>query len=239
MKTILEICREVADLAAVKRPDDLFNGSSQQSNIFLSVAKSTLDSLLRYGNWQELTKEGCLRITKGKTQYVITDYIPDFYCILNNTIYIKDNNERVVGSITPEQWMRDKYFCNDASRLKFKIQNGKLVFLNEPQFGVKIVFQYRSNNIAWDYQTWEEKSILTDNTDVPIFDEYLVKTGILWRWLKRNGLDYSEEYAEYQQELKKRFANSLALKDINLATNGNLWAEGDMNDACLVYNKEK
>lgn len=239
MKTILDICREVADLAAVKRPEDLFNGSSQQSNIFLSVAKSTLDSLLRYGNWQELTKEGCIRTIKGKTQYVIRDYIPDFYCLLNNTIYIKDGNERVMGSITPEQWMKDKYFYNDASRLKFKIQNGKLVLLNEPQFGVKIVFQYRSDNIVWDYQTLEEKSVMTENTDVPIFDEYLVKTGILWRWLKRSGLDYSEEYAEYQQELKKRFGSSLAAKDINLAASGNLWEEGDMNDACLVYNKEK
>ena len=38
MKTILEICREVADLAAVKRPNDLFNTSGQNESIFLSVA---------------------------------------------------------------------------------------------------------------------------------------------------------------------------------------------------------
>ena len=61
MKTILEICREVADLAATKRPNNLFDANSQQESIFLSVAKSALDSLLRYGDWQELTKEGCLR----------------------------------------------------------------------------------------------------------------------------------------------------------------------------------
>ena len=36
MKTILEICREVADLAAVKRPSDLFNASGQQDCVFLS-----------------------------------------------------------------------------------------------------------------------------------------------------------------------------------------------------------
>ena len=36
MKTILEICREVADLAAVKRPNNLFNDSGQQDSIFLS-----------------------------------------------------------------------------------------------------------------------------------------------------------------------------------------------------------
>ena len=148
MKTILEICREVADLAAVKRPDDLFNTSSQQNNIFLSVAKSTLDSLLRYGNWQELTKEGWIRTVKGKKQYVINDYIPDFYCLLNNTIYVKDTNEKVIGAITPEQWMRDKYFGNASCGIKFKIQNGRLIFLDEPKSRVKIVFQYRSDSIV-------------------------------------------------------------------------------------------
>lgn len=238
MKTILEICREVADLAAVKRPDDLFGNASQQNNIFLSVAKSALDSLLRYGNWQELTKEGCIRTVQGKKQYVISDYIPDFYCILNNTVYIKDTNEKVIGAITPEQWMKDKYFCACSGKMKFKIQNGRLVFLNEPPARVKVVFQYRSNNIVWDFKTLEEKNVLEANTDVPIFDEYLVKLAILWRWQKRNGLDYSEEYAEYQQELKKRFGSGLAVKDINLSGGENGLQEGVTINVCTICNKE-
>ena len=65
----------------------------------------------------------------------------------------------------------------------------------------------------------EEKNVLTANTDVPIFDEYLVKLNILWRWLKRSGLDYTEEFNEYERELKKRFGTGLATKNINLADN--------------------
>lgn len=229
MKTILEICREVADLAAVKRPDDLFNASSQHNSIFLSVAKSALDSLLRFGNWQELTKEGYLRTVAGKKRYVIKDVIPDFYCLLNNTIYIKDSNEKIIGAVTPEQWMKDRYFSASGSDVKFKIQNGCFVFLNEPQSRVKIVFQYRSDNIVWDFKTFEEKNVLNANTDVPIFDEYLVKLGILWRWLKRSGLDYSEEYAEYQQELKKRFGSGLVTRDINLAS-----ADGGLQEGVII-----
>lgn len=237
MKNILEICREAADLAAVKRPDDLFDGNSQQNNIFLSVAKSALDSLLRYGNWQELTKEGHIHTICGKKQYVINDYIPDFYCILNNTMYVKDANEKIIGSLTYEQWMKDKYFSSSANELKFKIQNGRFVFLNEPKTRVKIVFQYRSNNIVRDAKTYEEKYTLEANTDIPIFDEYLVKLAILWRWQKRSGLDYSEEYAEYQRELKKRFGSSLATKDISLAGRENNLQEGVTINVCTICNK--
>ena len=238
MKTILEICREVADLAAVKRPDDLFNTSSQQNSIFLSVAKSTLDSLLRYDNWQELTKEGCLRTISGKKQYIIKDYIPDFYCLLNNTVYVKDGNERVIGSLTPQQWLQEKCFCT-CGGVKFKIQNGRFIFLNEPAIPVKIVFQYRSDNIVWDFNSFEEKNVLSSNTDIPIFDEYLVKLGILWRWYKRSGLDYSEEYAEYQHELKKRFGSGLATRDINLALGSVIPEEGVTINVYADNSKEK
>ena len=90
------------------------------------------------------------------------------------------------------------------------------MFLNDPQCW-KIFLQYRSGNIAWDFDTFEEKTVLEKNTDVPIFDEYVVKLNILWRWLKRNGFDYTEEYNEAQRELKKRFGTGLATKDIDLS----------------------
>lgn len=236
MKTILEICREVADLAAVKRPNDLFNTSSQQDSIFLSVAKSTLDSLLRYGDWQELIKDGCIRTVRGKKNYLIKDLIPDFYSLINNTIFIKDTQERVIGAITPEQWMKDKNFYSPGCELKFVVQNGVLKLLNEPPMSVCIVFQYHSDNIVWDFNTFEEKNVLSANTDVPVFDEYVVKLGILWRWLKRSGLDYTEEFNEYERELKKRYGSALATQDIALAHED--ISEGGVTINAITFDKQ-
>ncbi len=217
MTSILEICQEVADITAVQRPTDLFAAQNQHDSIFLSAAKNELDSLMRYGDWQDLTKEATLLTVEGKVVYPIDNIVPDFYCILNNTIYVKDAQERVIGAITPQQWMRDKYFeCADVN-LKFKIQNNCLKFLTAPAAKLKIVFQYRSNAVCVDATTFEEKPSLTKNSDIPIFDKYVVKLGITWRWLKRNGMDYSEEYAEYQRELHKRFGTGLSTKDIDLS----------------------
>lgn len=228
MKSILEICQEVADLAATKRPQDLFNPASQQDAIFLSTAKSALDSLLRYGDWQELTKEGILRTSGKKDKYLMEEVCPDFYSILNNTIYVKDGNEKLIGAITPQDWMREKYFNEASSNTKFIIQNGMIKFLTPPADGIKIVFQYRSDVVCLDAKNgYMEKSSITQNSDIPVFDEYLVKLGILWRWLKRNGMDYSEEYNEYEREIKKKFASSMAIKDIILsASNDDVAAKG-------------
>lgn len=235
MKTILEICREVADLAATKRPTDLFDSRSQQEAIFLSVAKSALDSLMRFADWQELVKDGCLRTVENVSNYRISDFAPDFYCLINNTIYIKDGHERIIGAITPAQWQKEKYFAHDGTGIKFKIQNGCFKFLTPPTGNVKIVFEYRSNHVVWDFNTFAEKSEISANTDVPIFDEYLVKCAILWRWLKRSGLDYTEEYEEYTRELKKRFGAELAVQDINLAKRDDFVLNGVTINAATNY----
>jgi len=217
MSNILEICQEVADLSAMQRPTNLFDTSSQHNQIFCSVAKSELDALMRYGDWQDLTKEAEFKTVCNKTVYPIDNIVDDFYCLLNNTIYIKDNQERVIGAITPEEWARDKCFKLNGEDIKFKIQNNAFKFLTPPAGGLKIVFTYRSNAVCTDAKTYEDKATITKNTDIPIFDKYVVKLGILYRWLKRNGMDYTEEFNEYQKELKKKFGTGLATKDIQLS----------------------
>lgn len=215
MVSILEICQEVADVCATQRPTDLF-ATDQHNSIFLSVAKSELNSLMRYGDWQDLTKEATIKTTCGRKDYPLGLVVPDFYCILDNTIYIKDK-EKVIGAITAEEWSKQRYFNSTSANVQFIIQNDCLRFLNAPASGLSIVFQYRSNAVCLDADTTEEKPTVTKNTDIPIFDRYVVQLGITWRFLKRNGMDYTEEYNEYQKELKKRYGASLAKREINLA----------------------
>lgn len=220
MSSVLEICQDVARLAAVQPPSNLFNPLSQHDGIFLSVITSTLESLRRYGEWQELTKEGNLTTFPNKKSYLITDFCPDFFSLIHNTIYIKDEKKSVIGAITAEQWMKQQIFEVPSLNLSFKIQGNRLLFSKEPGACYTIVFNYRSNALVYEldkYRTIVEKPKITANTDVPVFDEYLVKLGALWRWYKRNGMPYEEEFNEYEQEVKAHFGMSLAKKDIFLA----------------------
>lgn len=218
MKNILQICQDVADIACIQRPITLFGSSTNQNDqIFLSVAKDALQGLLRYGDWQELTKDGVLITTACKTSYPISEFCSDFYQLLNNTVYIKDSSEKVIGAVTPEQWQREKFFQDGSGDVKFKIQNSMFRFLTTPPCGTKVVFQYRSAVVAFDKDYFAEKTQITADTDIPIFDEYLVKLAIRWRVQSRNGQNYEEEFAEYQRECRKRFGSGLATKDINLS----------------------
>ena len=236
MKNILQICQDVAAVTCVQAPTTLFEASGQNEKIFLSVATDALNGLLRYGDWQELTKDGILLTSEGRTDYPIASFCPDFFQLLNNTVYIRDAAEKVIGAITPEQWQRDKYFHNTNENIKFKIQNSMFRFLTPPPANIKIVFQYRSSVIAYDGKYFTEKTELSADTDIPVFDEYLVKLAIRWRLQARNGQNYAEEYAEYERECRKKLGASLATKDICLAGNENV---NETNCGVIVYGKTK
>lgn len=235
MKNILQICKDVADVACVKQPQTLFENTAQNEQIFLSVASDALNGLLRYGDWQELTKDGMLNTTVGRSDYPIAEFCPDFYQLLNNTVYIRDGAEKLIGSVTPEQWQREKYFHDNSGEIKFKIQNSMFRFLAPPPGGIKIVFQYRSAVVAYDGNMFSEKTELSADTDIPVFDEYLVKMAIRWRLQARNGQSYDEEYAEYEKECRKRFGSALAIKDICLAAGG---CGDNFNSGVIIHGKK-
>ena len=226
MSNILQIAQEAADICAVQRPTDLFDTNAQNDMLFASVVKSTLSSLMRHAEWQAITREAVFFTTCGQTEYLIDNIVPDFHSLVGETMYIRDDMRFVIGAISEEKWARLKQFHSPEIDVIFKIQNNKIKFLKDPGC-LKLHFTYKSNAVCYDAATEEPKSAITQNTDIPVFDEYLVKLGIIWRFNKRTGLDYAEEYNEYQRELEKSFAQNKAAGDIHLNAGTNIFDDGD------------
>lgn len=226
MANILQIAQQAADICAVQRPTNLFNANSQNDSLFASVVHSTLSSLMRRAEWQAITREGILYTNQGQTEYLIDNIVPDFHSLVNGTMYIRDNMRFVIGAISEERWAREKQFHVPEIDVLFKIQNNKIMFLKDPGCLV-LHFTYKSNAVCFDAQTQEPKLEITKNSDIPVFDDYLVKLGIIWRFNKRTGLDYTEEFNEYERELNKSYAETKAAGDIPLNWGVGLFDDGD------------
>lgn len=215
MANILQIAQEAADICAVQRPISLFDTTSQHDQLFASVVKSTLSSLMRNADWQAISRDASFYTSDGQKEYLIDNIADDFHSLVDGTMYMRDNMRFVIGAITEEKWARLKQFHSPEIDIIFKIQNNKIKFLKNPGC-LKLHFTYKSNAVCYDATTEEPKSAITKDTDIPVFDEYLVKLGIVWRFNKRTGLDYAEEYNEYQRELSKSYAETKAAGDIHL-----------------------
>lgn len=223
---ILQIAQEAADICAVQRPKDLFDTSSQNDMLFASVVKSTLDSLMRHAEWEQITRSASFQTYEGQREYLIENIAPDFHKLINGTLYTKDDYRETIGAVTEEKWADLKHYHTPEIDVIFKIQNNKFKFLKDPACET-FHFTYKSNAICYDARSGEPKSQLTQNSDIPIFDPYLVKLGIVWRFNKRSGLDYTEEYNEYQRELEKSFAETKAAGDIKLYGTRGIFNDSD------------
>ena len=232
MSSILSIAAEAADICAVQRPTDLFSNSSQNDILFASIAKSTLSSLMRHADWQCLVREAVFDTEPGQTDYLIDTIATDFHSLINATIYAADDTRNVIGAVSEERWAKEKQFHTPEIDLLFKIQNNMIRFIKDPG-KARVHFFYKSNAVCIDASSSRPKSQITLNSDVPVFDAYLVKLGMIWRFQKRSGLDYAEEYNEYQRELNKSYAQTKAPGNISLAyENGALWH--DANGGVIV-----
>ena len=215
MASILQIAQDAADICAVQRPANLINSKAQNDQLFASVVTSTLSSLMRHADWQAITRDASFETVDGQTDYLIDNIVDDFHCLVDDTLYMVDNMRFVIGAITEEKWARLKQFHSPEIDLIFKIQNNKIKFLKNPGH-ITLHFTYKSNAICYDALTEEPKRQITANTDIPVFDEYLVKLGIIWRFNKRTGLDFAAEYNEYERELNKSYAETKAAGNIKL-----------------------
>lgn len=223
---ILDIAKEAADICAVQRPTNLINSTVQNDQLFASVVSSTLSSLMRHADWQAITRDTSFQTHEGQTDYLLESIASDFHSLVNDTLYIEEDLRFVIGAISEQLWAREKQFHVPEIDLLFKIQNNKIKFLKDPG-DLTLHMTYKSNAVCYDAITEEPKAQITANTDIPVFDPYLVKLGIVWRWLKRSGLDYTEEYNEYQRELNKSYAETKSAGEIHLNRGVGLFDDGD------------
>lgn len=226
---ILSIAQEAAAIVGTEPPKTLFNKNNPQSILFLSLVNDALEALKRYGDWQQTEKEASFYITNTAT-YHIPDLVDDFFALIPDTIYIKDRQEKVIGSISPAQFMREKVFQTADGRVKFHIKGNTFCFVKRPPIGSKVVFQYRTSAVVKESEktngVYRYKQMPTKDTDMPLFDWYLIKLALIWRWFKRNALPYDEAYKEYQDEVKKAFMTSRSMENISLIGGGITQATG-------------
>lgn len=219
---LLSIAQEAAAIVGTEPPQSLFNKFNPQSILFLSLMTDTLEALKRYGDWQQLSREASFFITHEDV-YQMEDIVEDFFCLTPDTIYIKDKKEKIIGSVSAETFMRSKVFKTEDGQVKFQLKGNAFCFTKRPPIGSKVVFQYRSSAVVREKNKLNGevvfKSTPTKDTDIPLFDRYLIKLSLIWRWYKRNAMAYDEEFFEYKSELKKAFMTTQAMENISLVRN--------------------
>lgn len=212
---LIDIVQRVCDEVGLPRPSVVTTSTEQLARQMFSLANAELEEISKRFNWPQLTREYTFDTADGVAQYALP---ADYRKFLAETVYDTAHFYKLRGSVSPDEWQRTKSLnMGILSRGRVRIYGNplKLNMLPTPISAVSVVFEYLSKNFAAS-ALGVEKTKFSQDDDVPIVDEALIRMGLKWRIKHAKGIEFSADLAEYEAVVAREFASALAQPIIQL-----------------------
>lgn len=178
-----------------------------------AILYETGNALALRGEWSRLTEEKTFTTVAQEDQGSIyeltgTGTLTPFRKIKNETMW--DRTDRLpVWPINPINWQRIKALSTSMPRYRYRIVRGRLLFTPTPPASHTVAFEWVSKWWIQDGTSGSIKERFTLDTDTFLVERELLKLGLAWRWRKAKGMDYAEEYEEYEARLAETLAHDV------------------------------
>ncbi|MDB4351931.1 hypothetical protein OAA60_00695 [Porticoccaceae bacterium] len=202
--TLLSIIEETTDELGIAKPSSIVGNTDRQIAQLLSLANREGRALARRGRWSTLVRENTFTLTTSTQDQgamnstVVTD--GDFKFLLGDTLWDRTTSLPITGAVNSVGWQTLQAFPVTGPYFQFMLRSDGHLWINPaPGAADTVAFDYYST--AWCEQSdgTARNNAWGADTDVGRLDEDLMTMGLKWRWLRAKGLDYSEEYAEYER----------------------------------------
>lgn len=192
----------------------VFSNPGETAKQMRALANQDGKELMRRGTWEQLTKEVTFTAIAQEEQ---TNAIPvDYDHMLNETFYNRTQKRQVVGPLSPTEWQAQKSILATVLYDSYRIRGGSILMIPVPAAGDIYAFEYVSNQ--WVLDTDDiPKAAFTADSDTSLIDEELITLGVIWRFLKAKGFDYSEAFRTYELQVSQALGRSGSKRTINFA----------------------
>lgn len=216
--SLLSVVTEVADIAGLPRPATVAANTQQLARQMMAIANEVLEELCRMP-WPVLEVDYTFPTVIGQEAYALP---ADWQREVTDTAFLADQYYRLRGSLTPADWQRQKNALpSTLGRYKFRIYGNPLSIHVQPlpQKAEDIMLQYVTKNRVTGAGP-VAKPLYTADTDVAIVPEELVRKGLKWRIKHAKGLEYAEDFNDYEASRGNMLAQQLAMGSMPVAYRG-------------------
>jgi len=200
--TCLTIIQNAADELGLVRPGVAIGNTDPQVIQLVALLNregnnlSTGSSVGLSYDWTALQVISTFVSTGVELQGTLTTLAPGFKYWISETFWDRSVKRPIFGALTPQQWELLKSSSLTGPFPQFRIYNGELRTIPAPPAGDTLAFEYATSYWARD-AGGTPKAAFTVDTDTTLLDEDLLTLGLIWRWEKRHGLDYAEDFRDY------------------------------------------
>ena len=163
--------------------------------------------------WQVLQREATFTTVATQVQTQLSAITSGFDYITNNTIWNRTLRRPVYGPKSQQDWQQDKATNINGPFNSYRVINNAINFYPIPVAGQVCFFEYISR--AW-IQGANPTTTFVADTDVILLDDQITILGLLWRWKAMKGLDYSQDFQNYEARINNAMGRDASKPVLNM-----------------------
>jgi len=215
--SLITIIQDVSAEIGLSAPTSVVGNTDKKIIQLLQIAQREGKQLSDRYDWSAMQAEATFTQVAAALQGTVADLLgSDFDYIINDTMWNRTTQLPILGPLDQRDWQALQAFPVTGPYPQFRIQQGSIYFSPDGANATDtIACEYKSNN-------WCEKSDGTDqskwvaDSDVGLLNEELMTLGIIWRWEKRKGLDYAEDFNIYESRVADAMARDGGKRHLRL-----------------------
>lgn len=218
-RSALEIARQAMGELGMPRPISLTAGLDETANQLIFLLNGLGERLSRLPLWAETRAEWSITTTTADAYDLPLDWLVP----LTGTVWDRTNRWPLLGPKVPTEWQYLKSgFGVAAPQYRYRFFNGQFNIFPAPKAGLNIVQEYlsaawlRGVNPSLITQADVPKFRITADSDIPIFDDLMLITGLKLAFREAKGLDASKVQEEFEDMLEAAWGNSVSAPVLSL-----------------------
>lgn len=210
--TLLQHIQTVCQELALPVPTSVINSTDAQVVQLLALSnregkEAAAMSGPNFG-WQALRKLDTITMVTSTSTYSLPT---DLQFAIPGTFWDVSRKWQLLGPLSPAEWDVLQYGISPAGpRRRFRIYAGSFQISPTPTSsdnGLTLVHEYYRN-------TWCQsaaaaaQTVWTADTDTYLLDDDSMQLGIKWRFLRAKGLDYTDEYSQWEAAINRALSRT-------------------------------
>lgn len=198
---VLELIQRFANAAGFPEPATAVANQAEDVMQIVELLNQEGRALSRRHDWQALTFETSFTTVAIESQGTLASIIgatQGLRKIINDTIWNRSTQQQVTGPLTKRDWAGQKALSLTGPYPQYRIRGNTLRFYPVPTAGETCYFEYVSTKWCTDVTGVTYQSNVAADTDLVLLDDEIMLAGLEWRWLRKKGLSYAEEFASYE-----------------------------------------
>lgn len=214
--TCLSIVQDICQRINLPTPTSAAQSSDPQITQIVALCNKE-GEILSNKDWQVLTLEASFLTTAVQLQTTLSATAPGLKNIINDTIWNRDLRRPVYGPMTPQRYQQVQAAVFAGPWNQFIIQGDNILFFPVPSPGQTCFFQYVTSNWCESAGGTGQSRFVMDDDELRLRED-LFKLGVEWRWKKAKGLEFAQEFADYEDFLADAYARDGTKDTINMGS---------------------